>query len=133
MSEPRTTLKFLLDEGVPRSVGISLRDEGHEVIFLEEAVSRGSADPVVCAAAIQNGAILIAHDKDMKTIAQGHGIGQSRFRTLNLLKLSCKKPTSAVRVIKALELVVYEWNFGGYGRGRQLDIEILNTVIRLNR
>ena len=69
----------------------------------------------------------------MKLIAQSHGVGQSRFRKLNLLKLSCHKPTSSTRVIDALELLVYEWNFGGYRQGRQLDIEILNTVIRLNR
>jgi len=133
LNEPATILKVFLDEGVPHSVGANLTTEGHNVIYLAEAIKRGSPDQVVCKAAMENDAILIAHDSDMRTIARSHGIGQSRFRRLNLLKLSCKKTRSASRVAEALRLLVHEWNFGDYKRGRQLDMEVRDTVIRLNR
>lgn len=52
-------LRVLLDEGVPRSVGQILANDGHEVLNLEDVLLKGSADPVVCTAAEANDAVLV--------------------------------------------------------------------------
>jgi predicted nuclease of predicted toxin-antitoxin system len=103
-------LTFFLDEGVPDSVAQVIRDSSHEAMLLRQsAVARGSPDQVVCAFAEATDAILVAIDGDMKRIAQGHGAGAGRFRSLNLLKLSCAEPDAAQRVREAMSLIEHEW------------------------
>jgi hypothetical protein len=67
-------LRLLLDEGIPDSVGHVFLERGHQVGFLNKTLARGSADPLVCAIADINQAILVAGDGDMKRIAQSYGI-----------------------------------------------------------
>jgi hypothetical protein len=61
-------------------------EAGHEVAFLNKMLARGSSDHLVCAIAGFNAAILVALDGDMKRIAQGHGVGTSKFLRLGLIK-----------------------------------------------
>ena len=88
-------LPLFLDEGAPNSVGTFFKGQGHSVIFLEEALARGSADILVAEVAVRNHAILVAVDTDMRQIAKRYGIGSTRFKRLNLLQLNehtCKWP-----------------------------------------
>lgn len=80
MNEPPAKLRFLLDEGVPVSVGRALQQDGHVVLYHKEVLAAGSPDQVVCAAAELNDCILVACDRDMKQIARKAGITGSRFR-----------------------------------------------------
>lgn len=133
MSPARPRLKFFLDEGVPVSVGKALEDGGHEVIYFNNSgVAKGSADTMVCVVADANDAILVAHDKDMKVLAKGHGITAARFRSLSLLQLACRESVGAVRVCQALSLIEHEWAIGE-GRERQLHICIGDSMIRSHR
>ena len=126
-------MRFLLDEGVPVSVGQVLRAAGHEVIFFADSgLAKSSADPVVCATAAANDAVLVSHDNDMKSLARGHGITPARFKSLSLLKLSCREARSATRVQAAMSLIEHEWQVGA-GQERRLYVEISDTVIRTHR
>jgi predicted nuclease of predicted toxin-antitoxin system len=130
----RPVLKFFLDEGVPDSVAVVIRDRGHQAVLLRESgVARGSPDQVVCAFAEATDAILVALDADMKRVAQGYGAGAGRFRRLNLLKLSCAEPNAARRVREAMSLIEHEWLVERPGRGRKLFVEIGIDVIRTMR
>ena len=129
----RPRLRFLLDEGVPLSVGRALEEHGHEVIYLWEATPRGSDDPVVCAAALANDAILVALDGDMKTIARGHGISSRRFARLSLIKLSCSEPSAMARISGAMSLIESEWRFSEGKAARRLFVEIGRGFIKTNR
>lgn len=71
-------LRFLLDEGVPHSVGRYLESRGHEVIYFDAALMPGSPDVLVAKTAEANDAILIALDGDMKALAKRAGIGGGR-------------------------------------------------------
>lgn len=133
MSAAKLTLRFFLDEGVPDSVGRYLSRAGHAVIYLRDAIPTGSADQLVCAASEANEAILVAMDGDMKKIAQRHGVGQSRFRRLNLIRLACRESRAATRLEEAMSLVEHEWSVGHGGRLRRIFIEILDSAIRTNR
>jgi len=135
LNAKRQALRFMLDEGVPDSVGEIFEKAGHEVIYLNKSqvIMRGSPDPLVVQAAVANEAILVALDGDMRKIAQGHGVGKNRYRMLSLIKLSCFEPDAAGRVKSMMSLIEHEWDAGATDSGRRLHIEILDTVVRSMR
>lgn len=126
-------LRFFLDESVPHSVGRILTGAGHTVIYLEEAISAGSTDDVVAAAALANDAILVAIDKDMRTSARRHRISLRQFKEISLLQLRCRETQAANRVEQALELIELEWRWSEGKAARRLFIEIGNSRIVINR
>jgi predicted nuclease of predicted toxin-antitoxin system len=133
VNQVRPTLRIFTDEGVPDSVGECFIARGHVVIRLREAVATGSPDPLVCAAAEANDAILVALDGDMRSLAQRRGIGQRRFRTLSLIKLSCKITRSTERIEAAVSLIEHEWRYSEGQADRRLFVEIGSDVIRTFR
>jgi len=133
VSTERPRLRFLLDEGAPRSVGRYLESRGHEVIYFDAALMPGSPDVLVAKTAEANDAILIALDGDMKTLAKRAGIGSGRFKRLSLLKLSCQEPVAAKRVEQAMSLIEAEWTISDAKAARRLFVEIGNDVIKTFR
>lgn len=126
----RPKLKLVLDEGVPDSVGVAFKEASHTVIYCNKELLRGTTDQLVCAFAQVNEAILVALDGDMKAIARGIGLGNSRFKTLNLIKLSCYEPRAENRVRASMSLIEHEWHVGANFEGRRLYVEISDSVIR---
>lgn len=129
----RPQLRFFLDECVPDSVGRVFSDSGHVVIFLREAGATGSPDPLVCALAEANDAILVSLDGDMKQIARNEGVSKGRFAHLSLLKLSCEAIHAAIRAAEALTLVEHEWMVPRQAGERRLFMEIGKKVMRTFR
>lgn len=133
MRKPRSRLRFFLDEGVPISAGKALEGQGHEVIYFNQSgVAKGSSDPMVALAAQLNKAVLVALDGDMKTLAKGHGVSNATFKSLSLLKLSCRESRAADRITEAMSLIEHEWT-RGKGRDRRLFVDIGNEVLRSHR
>ncbi|MXN51871.1 hypothetical protein GR158_12135 [Shinella sp. AETb1-6] len=127
-------MKFLLDEGVPVSVGSVLEGAGHEVILFDNSgLAKGTPDPVVCAAAESHDAVLVAADHDMKMLARGHGITKARFKTLGLVRFECKKPDCSTRIGVALSLIEHEWGKVADGTCERLFIVIGDNSIRTHR
>jgi predicted nuclease of predicted toxin-antitoxin system len=126
-------LHLMLDEGVPDAVGRVFEERGHVVTFGNRSLPRGSPDQLVCVAAMNAGAILVAADHDMRTIARAHGLGNERYKSLNLLKLSCRKPEAAEKVKQAMSLIEHEWQCNEAAVGRRLFMELSASVIRINR
>lgn len=126
----RSSLRLFLDEGVPDSVGRIFMEAGHEVAFLNKMLARGSSDHLVCAIADINEAILVALDGDMKRIAQGYGVGSSKFLRLGLIKLSCFEPDAARRVRESMTLIEHEWSISEGNNGRRIFVELGDKVIR---
>jgi predicted nuclease of predicted toxin-antitoxin system len=128
-------LSFVLDEGVPNSVGRVLTDARHKVTYLNEGkhLPRGAKDELVCAFAIANDMILVAIDGDIKQIAKKFGVTNSQYGSLCLLKLSCKETDAAERVKVSLSLIEHEWHVGARNVGRRIFIEIMGNVIKSNR
>lgn len=133
MSGTRPVLRLFLDESVPRSVGEAFARAGHEVQYLQETMPTGSPDPLVCAVAERNDAVLVAIDGDMRRLAQRRGIGKRSYRSLSLIKLSCRETMAAKRVSAAMSLIELEWSLGSASRDRRLFIEIGDAFIRTMR
>jgi predicted nuclease of predicted toxin-antitoxin system len=126
-------MRFFLDEGVTVSAGHALQAAGHDVIFFNDSgLVKSSDDPIVCIAANANDAILVAADRDMRTLAAGHGIKPARFRSLSLLHLLCREANSAPRISTAMSLIEHEWD-RGEGRERRLHVVVGDEVIRTYR
>ncbi|CDX28974.1 conserved hypothetical protein [Mesorhizobium sp. SOD10] len=127
-------MKFLLDEGVPVSVGSVLEGAGHEVIFFQQSgLAKGTVDAAVCAAAESNDAILVAADKDMKTLARGHGITPARFRDMGLLRFECPKPMAAKRIEIAMTLLAHELAKAAEPNAARFYVVIGEGIIRTHR
>lgn len=126
-------MKLFLDEGVPKSVGLCFEDRGHEVIYFPDAAVAGSPDPLVATISIENDAILVALDGDMRKLAQGRGVGRMRYRRLSLIKLSCRETIAAGRVASAMSLIEHEWALAEPPSPRRLFVEIGDGFIRTFR
>lgn len=122
-----------MDEGAPRSVGLFLEGRGHDVLYLADVIARGSPDILVATVAMQNSAILVAVDKDMRQIARRHGIGGERFKRLNLLQFRCSEVKSVSRVREAASLIEHEWRVAGARLGRRFWVEVGDSYIRTHR
>lgn len=125
-------MKFLLDEGVPNSVGIKLQSLGYSVTFLRDVLPTGSPDQVVCTAAMESGAILVAIDKDMRRLAGEIGVGKGRFSRLSLLRMNCQEPQAVSRLEKFISLIEHEWEQGN-ANPRRLFIEIKDSLASTHR
>lgn len=127
-------MKFFIDQCIPDSVGRSLINAGHEVIFLRQYMAVNSPDPLVAAASEMEGAILVTADADFKAIAPRAGKGNGRrFKRLSRIGLQCQGPQAAGRVEAALSLIEHEWAWATkYGDGRMI-VEIKQTAIRTLR
>lgn len=127
-------MKFLLDEGVPVSVGSVLENAGHEVVFFNASgLAKGTPDPAVCAAAESQDAILVAADADMRALARGHGITPARFKKMGLLRFACPSPMAATRTEAALSLIEHEWEKVKGGHCERLFIVLGEGVMRTHR
>lgn len=133
MSKPASAV-FFLDEGVPVSVGKVLKESGFEVIFFDKAALGGTPDPVICDIAIQNDAVLVALDGDMRQIAKQSGVSRNRYKSLSLLKLSCREPSAAGRVKDAIPFLRLQLNLSHEQQStRSLYAEIGNEWIKIFR
>jgi len=127
-------MRFLLDEGVPVSVGTVLQLAGHDVIFFNSSgLAKGSPDVAVCAAAEQSGSVLVAADHDMKRLAKGRGITPAQFKRLGLVRFECSSPSSPGRTEAAISLIEHEWQKVVDGYAPRLFVTIGESVIRTFR
>jgi predicted nuclease of predicted toxin-antitoxin system len=100
---------------------------------LEQAVERGSTDPIVVIAAQANDCILVALDGDMREIAKKNGVSNSRYKKLSLIKLSCNETQASNRVSQFLQLIESEWQIAEEKLSRRLFIDISDSRITIYR
>jgi len=131
----RPHLRAFLDAGVPDSVGHVFKDNGHYVMFHRDALPDKTADPVVCATALANEAILVAIDSDMKQFPRKFGISRSgdRFARLSIIRICCNEVLAPKRIGQAMSFIEHEWNVSEEKVARRLWVEIGPHHLRSNR
>ena len=126
MSNGRLTV--LLDEGTPVPVANPFARNGHRVIHFHEVLRRGEGvkDDVVATMALQNDAALIAVDPDLRRLVRRFGSSpdHARFKSLNLIWLSCGPVMATKRIEQAMSFIEHEWEFACRKRARRLWIDI---------
>jgi predicted nuclease of predicted toxin-antitoxin system len=133
VSQNSAVLKTFIDQCVPESAGIALKELGHNVTFLREQLATDSPDSLVAAVAERNDAILVSLDGDFRVIARRHGVGRRAYRRLSLIKLSCRESRAAERLRLCMSTILHEWHLSQGLRDRRLLMEIGDSMIRINR
>lgn len=126
---------LLLDASVPDSVGRAFTENGHTVIYHREVLPEGVPDELVCVTALNNNAVLVAIDSDMKRLAWRYGTSpeNARFKHLNLVRLGCNPVLAAKRIEQAISLIEHEWAFKGEKTARRLWVDVEPHAIRRHR
>ncbi|MEJ5025965.1 DUF5615 family PIN-like protein [Brucella anthropi] len=125
-------MNFLLDAGVPVSVGKTLTDHHHNVIFYTDVLAEKATDLHVCETAMANDAILVAIDGDMRRIANRFG-NNPRFEKLSLLHFGCNEVLAAKRLTQAIQLIESEWAFKEEKPSRRFWVEITGQYFKTLR
>ena len=102
-------MRFLANENVSASVIRGLRDRGHDVLSVKEAM-RSASDEAVLARAGAEQRIVATHDKDFGELAFRRGLPSSCG--IILFRLSGRKPEADQSRI--LEVLSSELEFSGH-------------------
>ncbi len=126
MTLSKVRFRVLLDEGVPDAAGRVFEKCGHGVIYHRDVILPGTDDRVVAATALENQAILVAQDADMKQIAQRYGMTarNDRFDRLSLIRLCCKETLVPKRLEYAMSFIEHEWEVCEAKASRRMWVEI---------
>lgn len=127
---------MLLDAGVPDSVGRAMETAGHIVIYHREVLPPKTPDEVVCLTALENKAILVAVDGDMKQFAKRYGQAgkpKQRFHDLSVILICCNEVIASKRIAQTMSLIEHEWMFAQAKKARRLWIDIASHSIKSNR
>jgi hypothetical protein len=135
LSNRTAPLVVLLDEGAPIQIAEPFRAGGHRVILHGDVLSPSAKDDVVAATAIQNNAVLIAVDRDMRQLAKRWGNAQDggRYKRLSLIFFGCNPALAAGRAENAMTLIEHEWAFSCEKVARTMRIEIQSHLIKTYR
>jgi predicted nuclease of predicted toxin-antitoxin system len=119
-------LTVLLDEGMPTSAADPFVTRNHSVIYFEKVLEPGSKDDLVAWTSIENDALLLAVDNDMKRLVRRFGApnGNARYNNLNLISLSCGPVQATKRIEHAMSFIEHEWHVACGKRARRLWIDI---------
>lgn len=120
---------------MPDSVAGVFRRHGYVTILHRDVLAEKTPDDVVATTAINNAAILVAIDPDMKSFPKRFGIshGSPRFASLSIIRICCNEIQAAHRIEQAMGLIEYEWSVSEEKTARRLWIEIGPHHIRTNR
>jgi predicted nuclease of predicted toxin-antitoxin system len=128
-------MRFMLDAGVPHSVGEALEAAGHVVIYYQAVLKDGATDELVARTAILNNAVLVALDKDMRQLVRrfGESSPHNKFSGLHLIRICCSETVCASRISHAMSFIEQEWEFTSRKSARRLWLDIGAHFIRSNR
>lgn len=105
MAKATIKLSLFSDHNVPDSVGNWLQRRGHSVFRLRKHMPDNSPDPVVAAAALDAGRILLTQDKDFNS----QRFMQPRFEKLSRISLSGDGPTLLPAIKEHIHLIEFQW------------------------
>jgi hypothetical protein len=103
-------MNFMLDDNVAASVAEVFCEFGYLVQWTRDVLAAGAPDPLVAKLAELEGAILVSHDKDFKSIAPRIPKGsRNRFRKLSRIALGCPEMHAAARIREHIDYIELAW------------------------
>jgi predicted nuclease of predicted toxin-antitoxin system len=102
---------LLIDENVPRSVALFLRDRGHEVRFVNDLFPAGVPDPAIATYGNHLSAIVVTWDKDFSRLVRRIPEGnRERFRKLGRITFSCNETRGRRLVERWVETIEFHYD-----------------------
>lgn len=128
------SIRFLLDNCVPDSVGEVLRLSGHTVVHVRDILPVDASDPLVATVSEEDDAVLVSCDRDFRLIAPRIPHGQrARYRRLSRIALECNEPQAADRIESAITLIEAEFAIAQNSKDKRMNIIIQNNGIKTLR
>ena len=80
--------------------------------------------------AAESGEVPVSHDRDFKAMVKRLGLSGARFRSL-----ACSSSAALNRapLLRCMSLIEHEWRYSQAQRNGVLKLEILKSVIRIER
>jgi len=124
---------FLIDHNVQTSVHRVLKEMRHDVALSKIVCGQNAPDPVVAIAAMEQGRILVSHDRDMKRIQRFlSSRDQARFPALSRLMLQLPEPMAASRLREMMPLIECEFELARHGNQPML-VHLQERCVRIFR
>lgn len=131
---PRGPIPFFTDEDVADSVGEAIKQAGHDLTRLRDAMLRGSADPVVAAACREGGLVLITHNyRHFRKHSRDLETTQKTLDRLSRIDLEWSQVIAARRIAEEMALIELEWERQGGPDQLGMLITIGDRIVRLAR
>lgn len=105
------TMRFLLDENVPHSIGLFLESRGHVVLVVGIAFPKSSPDEMLATAVETEGLVVVTFDRDFRRLIQQVPEGsRARFeRQAGRLSLSMIESAALDRIADTIELIEFHY------------------------
>ena len=94
-------MRLLLDQGVPRSAGRLLREEGHDVVHTSECGLSTASDPSILLRAAQEGRVVVTLDADFHALVALSGARWPSVIRLRVQGLRAEGVAGLVRKVAA--------------------------------
>lgn len=128
------TIRVLLDNCVPDSVGEVFRAHGHTIEYVRDILPVDSSDPLVATISEEQDLGLVSCDRDFNLIAPRIPLGKrSRYRKLSRISLECNEPQAASRLEAAMSLIEAEFEIAQKSKDKRMMIVIQNSGIKTLR
>lgn len=128
-------MRLIVDECVPRSVAEFLAERGHEIIYVVDALSSGTPDPIIAAFGDRNDAIVVTWNaRDFKALTGRIPAGnRRRFRRLGLMLFRCPEPQARRRIEEFIASIEFEHEQCRQRRDCRLFVEIQGNALKIIR
>ncbi|MGC6329894.1 DUF5615 family PIN-like protein [Rhizorhabdus sp. FW153] len=124
---------FLIDHNVQTSVHRVLKQMHHDVALSKIEVGQDAPDPVVATRAMEQGRILVSHDRDMKRIQRFVSPrDRARYPALSRLMLQLPEPLAARRLREMMPLIECEFELARHS-GQPMLVHLQERIVRILR
>ena len=127
-------MRLLIDENVPDSVAVFLRERGHDVQLVRESFGQMTPDEFIAWAGDDLEAIVVTIDKDFRQIVKRVPVGgRRRFNSLGRISLRCRETRALARIREFIDDIEREHDRLQGRPDQRLIVEITESSYRIVR
>lgn len=108
-----------------------MKDSGHDVQFLREALETNTPDQMVATQAAQDSRIFISVDRDFKKMAHRMSGDRAFVKSLDVVLFTCGQVAAAARLDTALPYIEFAWSNRSSRVSKPMKIEVQGSAVRI--
>ena len=122
---------LLIDENVPHSVAVFLRERGHDVRFVLDLFPNGTPDPVIATIGNRLEAIVVTWDKDFSALVRRIPEGnKEKFRKLGRITFSCNEVNGHRQISEWIDMIELHYRKCQANPALRMIVEIQESGIK---